>query len=40
MAVIMAVTLVWYGVDMAGTGKGNEPAAYPLVYQEVGPMGR
>jgi hypothetical protein len=40
MAVIMAITLFWYGVDMAGTGKGNEPAAYPLVYQEVRPMGR
>jgi hypothetical protein len=40
MAVIMAITLVWYGVDMAGTGKGNEPAAYPLVYQEVPPIGR
>ncbi|KAJ0422029.1 RTA1 like protein-domain-containing protein [Aspergillus carlsbadensis] len=35
MAVIMAITLVWYGVDMAGAGKA-EAAAYPLVYQEVG----
>ncbi|KAL3490047.1 RTA1 like protein-domain-containing protein [Aspergillus germanicus] len=40
MAVIMAITLVWYGVDMAGTRTGNEPAAHPLVYQEVGPSVR